>query len=216
MPLWNFQSLWYDEAQDSIFAFGGETSALASSPPDDFIWRFTPNGQGGGSWDANITSKSEIPWSLNITRPLGGAGLYTKEKGYLLGGYSSAKSSPQTAGLLDFVPTPGLITYDFSSGTWGNVTGTPIVSDTGAIEWPGIVEAPFGPNGVVVVIGGETSDLTSYTPGEKERWMSKITVYDPASGKFFQQTATGDQIPSPRNRFCVAGVGENRSDSYEM
>lgn len=225
MPLWNFQSLWYDEAQNEVYPFGGEISSLHSSPPDLTVWKFKPLSSGGASnavWSVNSTEQS-APWSLGITRPLGGAAVSTKDTAFLLGGYSSSNSSPRTSSLTGFVPTPGMVMYHFGNGTWGNFTETPGFSDSGAIEWPGMIKAPFGPNGLVVVFGGETSDLTSYTPGEKERWMTKITLFDPVTLQFYRQTASGDQIPSPRNRFCVAGAsdtsktsGGNSTGSYEM
>ena len=75
----------------------------------------------------------------------------------------------------------------------------------------------------MVVIGGETSDLISYTPGQKERSMTKITMFDPVTLQFYTQTATGSQTPSERNRFCIASVGDSTkasadssSGSYEM
>lgn len=225
MPLWNFQSLWYDEAQNEVYPFGGEISVLHSSPPDLTVWKFKPVSSGGASnavWSVNDTEQT-APWSLGITRPLGGAAVSTKDTAFLLGGYSSSHSSPQTSTLTGFVPTPGMVMYHFGNSTWGNFTETPGFSDSGAIEWPGMIKVPFGPNGLIVVFGGETSDLTSYTPGEKERWMTKITLFDPVTLQFYRQTASGDQVPSPRNRFCVAGAGDtsktpggNSTGSYDM
>ncbi|KAI4109723.1 MAG: hypothetical protein L6R37_000410 [Teloschistes peruensis] len=223
MPLWNFQSLWHDATDDSLWAFGGEISLLASHDPDLGIWNMKLNGGGGGTW----TQKSNFrgaPWNQNITRPLGGAGRSNNDTGFLLGGYSSARSSPFTGDLAGFVPTPGLLTYSFGNGTWANVTDTPNLSPSGAIEWPGMEFVPFGPNGLMVVIGGETSDLTSYNPGGEQRSMTDITVFDPVTLRFYKQTATGDQIPSQRNRFCTAAVGDGSknpdgtpsSGSYEI
>ncbi|KAL8953759.1 MAG: hypothetical protein Q9222_000376 [Ikaeria aurantiellina] len=222
MPLWNFQSLWHDPTDDSVWAFGGEISLLASSSPDLSIWNMKPNGGGGGTW----TQKSNFrgaPWNQNITRPLGGAGVASNHTGFLLGGYSSARSSPFTQDLVDFVPTPGLLTYSFDNGTWANVTDTSYISDSGAIEWPGMEFVPFGPNGLMLVIGGETSGLASYAPGNQERSMTQITLFDPITLQFYQQTASGDKIPSQRNRFCIAGVGDQTkiadgslSGSYEI
>ncbi|KAI4257003.1 MAG: hypothetical protein LQ352_001831 [Teloschistes flavicans] len=222
MPLWNFQSLWHDATDDSLWAFGGEISLLGSLNPDLGIWNFKLNGGGGGTW----TQKSNFrgaPWNQNITRPLGGAGRSTNSTGFLLGGYSSARSSPFTGDLAGFVPTPGLLTYSFDNGTWANVTDTPNLSSSGAVEWPGMELVPFGPNGLMVVIGGETSDLTSYTPGGEERSMTEITLFDPVTLRFYKQTATGDEVPSQRNRFCTASVGDDSkntdgspSGSYEI
>ncbi|KAL8997747.1 MAG: hypothetical protein Q9169_003076 [Polycauliona sp. 2 TL-2023] len=175
MPLWNFQSLWHDETDNSIWAFAGEISFLASSDPDFNIWNFKLNGGGGGTW----TQKT------------------------------NGRRNPLTSDLTDFVPTPGLLSYSFHDGLWANITDTPHISDSGAIEWAGMEYVPFGPQGLMVVIGGETSDLTVYRPGSRGRSMTQITVFDPLTLRFYMQTATGDRIPSERMRFCIAGVGDS-------
>ena len=215
MPLWNFQSLWHDETDNSLWAFGGEISLLASISPDLGIWNMKLNGGGGGTWMQRADFRG-APWNQSITRPLGGAAKSSKSTGFLLGGYSSARSSPFTSDLAGFVPTPGLLTYDFGNGTWANTTNTPCVSSSRAIEWSSMELAPFGPNGLMVIIGGETSDLTSYNPGAQERSMTQITLFDPVTFHFYQQTATGDKVPSPRMRFCIAGVRDSSNGSFEM
>ncbi|KAI4171675.1 MAG: hypothetical protein LQ343_004068 [Gyalolechia ehrenbergii] len=74
--------------------------------------------------------------------------------------------------LARFVPTSGLLTYNFRNETWANVTNTPYVSVLKAIEWSGMKLPPSGPNGLMVVTGGQTLDLMSYTPGGQERTMA--------------------------------------------
>ncbi|KAL8828181.1 MAG: hypothetical protein Q9170_006711 [Blastenia crenularia] len=215
MPLWNFQSLWHDETDDSLWAFGGEISILESINPDLGIWNLKLNGGGGGTWTQKADFRGS-PWNQGITRPLGAAGRSSNNTGLLLGGYSSARSSPLTGDLVDFVPTPGLLTYDFGNGTWANVANIPHVSTSKAIEWSAMELVPFGPNGLMIVIGGETSNLTGYAPGEQGRTMAQITVFEPVTLRFYEQTATGDKVPTPRNRFCTAGVGYSTTGSYEI
>ncbi|KAL8868369.1 MAG: hypothetical protein Q9174_005035, partial [Haloplaca sp. 1 TL-2023] len=177
MPLWNFQSLWHSAKDNSIWAFGGEISLLNSNPPDFGIWNFKPNGGGGGTW----TPMSDFrggPWEEGIERPLGGASQFTNNTGFLLGGYSSSGSSPLASRteLTGFVPTPGLVAYSFGNESWSNVTDTPHLTSSGAIEWASMEFVPsLGPNGLMVVIGGETSDLASYSPGNEQRPMDQIT-----------------------------------------
>ncbi|KAL8717097.1 MAG: hypothetical protein Q9225_005632 [Loekoesia sp. 1 TL-2023] len=114
-----------------------------------------------------------------------------------------------TGDLAGFIPTPGLLTYDFGNGAWANVTNTPYVSASKTIEWSGMELVPFGPNGLMVVIGDESSDLTSSNPGGQERTLTRITLFDPVRLEFYRQTATGDKVPFRRNRFCIAGVGDS-------
>lgn len=42
MPLWDFQSLWHDEIDNSLWAFGGEVSSFNSIGPDFGIWNMKP------------------------------------------------------------------------------------------------------------------------------------------------------------------------------
>ncbi|KAL8729791.1 MAG: hypothetical protein Q9166_004514 [cf. Caloplaca sp. 2 TL-2023] len=185
-------------------------------------WNFNPNGGGGATWTQKFGPRG-APWNRTITRPFGGAGQSTNNTGFLLGGYSSGKSSPLASDLTGFVATPGSLAYSFSNGTWANVTDMPNLTTSGAIEWASMKFVPLGPNGLMVVIGGETSDLTSYTPGAQERPMRQIMVFDPVTLRFYKQTAGGDKIPSPRTRCCIAGVGDSKkvgdkslSSSYEI
>ena len=72
------------------------------------------------------------------------------------------------------------------------------------------------------MFGGETSNPTTYIPGEEGTPMDQITLYDPGSKFWYQQTAAGSSIPSARSRFCTVGVHDRRTlpnsytGSYEM
>ena len=80
------------------------------------------------------------------------------------------------------VPTPGLVTYSFESGSWTNAMDTPHLTSSRAVEWASMEFVPgLGPNGLVVVIGGVTSDLASSAPGNEQRPMDQITVFDPVT-----------------------------------
>ena len=80
----------------------------------------------------------------------------------------------------------------------------------------------MGHNGLIVVFGGDTSDLVSYTPGAQPRSMKDISLYDPVTRVWYSQTATGDQIPSARSQFCTvvardpSMVQGAKNGTYEM
>jgi hypothetical protein len=184
MPPYNFQSLFYDGVRQEINTFGGELSYLSSNSADlskyelvldgtggsaDLsIWKLALDGKGGGTWTQNDTSK-DPPFSAGITRPLGGVSAMNNETAFYLGGYSSSHSSPATRNLTSFVPTPGLVEFDTKTREWTNNTDTRSLSPSGTFMWGAMESIPFGPNGLMVVFGGETSSRTEYVPVSRHR-----------------------------------------------
>lgn len=200
-PIYDFSSLLYDEEENSLYSFGGEESYLETKNLDHAVWKLQPNGGGGGTWTRN-TSYGSLPFTQGITRPFGGASTFTKSTGFYLGGYSSSHSSPQTQNLNNFVPLPGLVECNFNDWTWSNSSaGITALSQTGSFEWGGLEYVPFGPNGLLVMWGGETSNNSIYFPGVESRPMNTVTLLDPVTKQWYIQNVTGT-APSPRNRFC--------------
>lgn len=211
-PIYNFQSLWFDEVSKSIFTFGGEQSQLDSNSPIDLsTWKLTldGNGDGDGEWRQNATFQNP-PFSEGLTRPFGGASVTDGTIAFYIDGYSSSKSSPMTQGLRDFVPTPGVVTYDFQDGMWLNTTAARKFKESETFLWGGAEFVPLGPNGLIVLFGGESSQPQRYIPGDKQRSMSNITLYDPVTKLWYEQTAASveNRMPSPRLQFCIVGVGD--------
>ncbi|KAL6722212.1 hypothetical protein ACLMJK_001319 [Lecanora helva] len=203
-PIYDFSALWYDEAYQSLYSFGGEKSYLDIRSPDLAVWKLRLDGKGGGTWTQNI-SYGDPPFSQpGITRPFGGAATFTNDAAFYLGGYSSDHSSPATQSLKSFISTPGLVEYNFKDHTWSNTTtGITALSETGAFEWGGLEHVPLGPNGLLVIWGGETSNSSEYFPGAEERPMDTVTLLDPITKYWYEQNVTGvPNIPSVRNRFC--------------
>lgn len=144
-----------------INTFGGELSYLTSDSADLSIWKFALDGQGGGTWTQKDSSK-DPPFSEGITRPLGGVSASNNDTAFYLGGYSSSRSSPGTSNLTSFVPTPGLVEFEMKTGKWTNNTDTRTLSPSGTFMWGAMESVPFGPHGLMVVFGGETSNSTEY------------------------------------------------------
>ena len=206
MPHYNFQSLFFDSKRRRVNAYGGELSGLTSDPPDLMIWSYDPRSQ---RWTRTSTA-NDPPFSQGILRNFGGATTTSDGQFYALGGYTSPHTDPQTSNNQGFVPTPGLVSYDSSSSSWTNSSTVNGPSPLGTVEWAGLEAVPFGPNGLLAVIGGDTSDFSTYVPAQNRRDMSSITVYDPVVKRWFQQETTGT-APSQRSRFCTVGVGDATS-----
>jgi len=73
----------------------------------------------------------------------------------------------------------------------------------------------FGAEGVLVVMGGSTSNAVSWTDrGSNYVSFQKVNIYDLASRSWHTQTTSGT-IPNPRERFCSVGTrGDN--GTYEV
>lgn len=98
-------------------------------------------------------------------------------------------------------------TFTNSSAAGYNFNGT---AERGVLHYV----PSFGPEGIYILLGGDISNLNGYTAGSGLRSFSKLTIYDPASGKFYNQTATGN-IPESRIEFCATGINST-NQTYEM
>lgn len=165
---------------------------------------------GGGQWSSESISANSIFPSL--VRPTATNHDFGKDMGFSLGGYYSHKESDAVKG---YVPVPGLVSYNISSGVWSNTTATGFTAD-GTAQY-GIMQfvPSFGQEGLLVVLGGETSNLVAWTDtGSNLLSFEDINIYDVAEGKWYTQKASGT-IPAERDRFCAVGVpGDN--GTYEI
>lgn len=217
-PIVNYAALWADPNNQSFYQWAGEQSfdlPRGTNPPipSDSLWQFTVDGNGKGSWSQqSIASNSIFP---SLTRPAAAYVAYGNGVGYALGGYSSARTSPQTAGLTSFQPIPGLVSYNTTSNQWSNDSATGF-STYGTAEYGQMHYVPgFGSEGILVVVGGETSNQIAWTDtGSNLLSFATINIYDPSNKTWYNQSATG-QIPESRDRFCSVGVqGDN--GTYEL
>ncbi|KAF2875787.1 hypothetical protein BDV95DRAFT_281642 [Massariosphaeria phaeospora] len=208
-PALNFCALWVDEAETTMYPFGGELSFLTDTgprPPQP--WEFVADGKGGGLWAQGTVAPASNFSSL--VQPAGGSYTYGNGVGYYLGGHLFSKSWPAR----DWYPVTGLVTHNMTSNTWTNVTS--VEYDQGRVSHFGIAHfvSHLGPSGLVLFIGGRTSPDDEMNRNEEKRSFADIAMYEPGSGKWFHQIATGT-IPEWRTRPCAVGVkGEN--DTYEI
>ena len=219
---YNFGTLWYDGKRNEVFSFGGEESHLDDSGKENrgerladlSTFKLRPTNDGYGTWAKNASDKTVPFIRPGITRPFGGASSQSNTTAFYLGGYCSNFTSDKTRYLTDFLPTPGLITYEFETGLWANTTLDPTLPlgiPNGTIEWGGMEYLPyFGPNGMLVIWGGDTSDKTTYKPGAQPRPMNVVALHDPVSKKWYTQQVDGP-TPTSRIRFCSVSARDGRA-----
>ena len=198
-PVLNYVSLWSDASNTSFYAYGGEVSGISQGEsrviPPNSLWQFTPNGKGGSWSEVGISSNSIFP---SLIRQAAAAGTSGDGAGYLLGGYN------------EFVPIPGIVTYNMSSGVWANDSAAGF-STYGTAQYGQMQYVPnVAENGLLVLFGGETSDdVEWHDNGSNLLSFDTIYMYDPSSNTWHNQTASGT-VPESRDRFCSVGVqGDN-------
>jgi hypothetical protein len=103
-----------------------------------------------------------------------------------------------------------MLKYDMDKQSWTNVTGPP--DNTPRAEGV-MVYLPNSDSGMLVHFGGVTVDNTNGS--FQAAPMEKINLYDIKSGKWYQQTASG-QVPPTRRRFCAGAAWAADQSSYNM
>jgi len=204
--------LWYDPQANSVMERGGWAYTAGASY---FLWSFTPDGQGGGQWSLDQSSAA----AQLLLATFGGAFTTSPTGFYSLGGAvpGALNTSSDSLNPYGFAATEGLITYDFASGGWNNISSFG-GSQTGYSVQAQAVSMPnFGKAGLLAFFGGDSPSNQSYLyeAGAALVDMSNITVYDTHSDTWYYQTATGD-VPPPRSEFCAVSSSPTDNSSYEV
>lgn len=202
LPNAQASTLWYNANASSVLSFGGQTYGASSTT----TWALHPDGTGAGSWSQ--VSFNDPNWQ-SIGRPAYGLDAASSTAGYSLGGtVSNGDGSKNYA-------VPGLVTFDFASGKWSNLSTIGTYSASGLAVGGSSQFVPlYGKSGVILMIGGSIPSAPGDTDGPL-RVLSNITVFDVATQKWYSQTATGD-VPQARNVTCVVGAQGSNGSSYEM
>ena len=210
-PVLNSGVLWQDLTNDSFYAYDGGYSwavTVPASGPDNSLWQFKSSGS-SGTW-SQVPLLQQSTNFTSLVRTVGGASASGHGLGFVLGGLQNG----QTAGndyIVGAVPVPGLVVFNSSSQAWYNISALGYSGDGISINAAAQFVPSFGPNGLLVVIGGEVSAPT-YAPTLLST--DTISLYEPSSGVWKTQAVTG-AVPQPRVNSCVVGAqGDN--DTYEV
>lgn len=196
-PLLNSQAIFTDQSTNSFWIWGGEATD-GTPPPPDQAWKFSADGNGGGSWSLEPPSNPRI--FNELSRPVGCAHTQGDGVGYCMGGLLTSQSNSSVE---SDTAVAGLVSFGMSSSVWTN-TSVPRTLVNAQAEY-----VPFGPNGLILLLGGTSGDSP---PAFSD--FANITFYDPITKQFFSQQTTGT-IPTGRRHFCSVGVpGPN--DSFEI
>ncbi|KAI9763894.1 MAG: hypothetical protein M1840_009006 [Geoglossum simile] len=198
--------LWWDPISKTMISFGGEP--FFETP--QYIWAFSPDGNGGGSWREEYGSKDPL-WNT-FTRPGQAMIAASPSKGYSLGG----TETPPDPKAQESWAVSGMVTLDFANTTWDNITTIGAYSQNGfGFSGGGHYIPTFGRAGILVFLGGQAPPSAQPPSTPALRPMENITIFDIFHQKWYSLNATGD-IPQQRMDFCITGQTWNRSDSYEI
>lgn len=193
--------LWADTVNKLFYVYGGEYPAGSTAEPFT-LWVYDVIYD---QWNESTSDTS------GIVRTSFGAGVAvdTTAFGYYYGGWMSNASIPDWSS--DPIATSGFLIYDMTSGQFTNTSGPDLTPRAEGV----LLYIPASDNGMLVYFGG----IQTPFGGGNNSWtgvpMSEIYLYDIASGKWYQQTATGD-VPDMRRRFCAGVTWAADQSSYNI
>ena len=213
-PSLNYGSLWSAADGKSFYAYGGvpglSPDPTPPNPPNSF-WQFSD-----GAWSQVSQNGNSFP---SLTRPASAFAASGNGVGYILGGTDSIKKY-LFAGDEPWVPVPGIVSYNMTSGAWLNSSAQGF-TNTGTAFSGGFQFVPnFGSKGLLIAMGGETSAADGwFDVGNGLLSFSNISIYDPMTTTWYWQSAAGytgpADIPGGSSMFCYAGA-QSSGSTYEM
>ncbi|KAK8004360.1 DHA14-like major facilitator [Apiospora arundinis] len=204
-PLQNSPVTWIDDSTSSFYEWGGCT--WQGPAADNLIWKFTADGGGGGAW-SQVTPANIVAFN-NAARSVWANFATQGRVGYALGGLINRNTMPTGNGNS---ATSGLVSFDFDSLKWANTSNSDMFGDYG-VEAGHLESVPFGPNGLLMLLGGVAPSLANTTATRWVRWDS-VSFVDPRTGTWYTQATSGTR-PGTREHFCSVGV-QGPNGTYEI
>ncbi|KAK4180191.1 hypothetical protein QBC36DRAFT_297776 [Triangularia setosa] len=206
--------IWTNSQAGEFYIWGGYVPhELGGVSSQDYIWKFTADGDGGGKWSQETPTNSEVLAALQQTQD--GAFTVAHDKGFVLGGVM-----PPAHSTLKVVPDT--ITWDFKSKTVENVTRPgfhildreAMVAGSSAMFVPGYNRR----SGVVLLLGGHILPVGGNATIEQSQPLDlrNLTFFDPITHERYWQLTTGYIPPSPRTRACLAGPFRTPGGNYDL
>jgi hypothetical protein len=206
------QVLWTDHEKGVFYVWAGKWPN-GKNMVENELWKFTPDGKGGGSWATDAPENPDVFGSLHQGEYMVYAN--NKNTGYAIGGIASGWTEKYRAATGTL---PGMVTFDMNTKTWTNDSDTATLSPYEMIAAGGAHFASnLGPNGLILALGGVAHPVVGAVdwPGADPIDWKNLVFFDPETKKKYTQTATGDIPSSPRTQFCTTGF-ENPDGGYEM
>ncbi|KAI8945789.1 hypothetical protein F4801DRAFT_107973 [Xylaria longipes] len=208
-PLLSEQVHWTDPSTKSLYTWGGITTN--GSSPTQNLWRFQVDGSGGGSW-TQVTQRDYVAFS-KLKGTSGSAFTQTKDRGFAFGGAVTKSSDGSVAKEIPGYATPGLVSYNFQTGEWENST-TSSYGGYGTSLNARAEYVPFGPNGLLLFLGGAETPVDATNETIVEMSWNHITMVDPVTKQWHSQMTSGTRPPTIESHCSVGVAGPN--GTYEI
>ncbi|KAI1294281.1 hypothetical protein F5Y03DRAFT_373287 [Xylaria venustula] len=210
-PLLSKQVHWIDSSANSLYTWGGFTSD--NSSPSQALWRFEADGSGGGTWE-QVTQRDYLDFT-KLKGTFGSAFTQTEDVGYSFGGAVMHSSDGSVSKSIPGLATPGLVSYNFRTGSWENATVTSMSYGGYGTSLNAQAEyVPFGPNGLVLILGGAETPVDATNETIVEVSWNEISMVDPVTMKWYTQSTTGSRPPTIESHCSVGVPGPN--GTYEI
>lgn len=207
-PVFFQPQFWADEENNAFYSWSGDTPA-GYTVSEKSLWKFSAD---DNSW-ARVSTDSSF---ADLARPVGGYNAVANGVGYFVGGYGTETTDDVNFRSSDYMPVPGVVSFNFSSGEWANRSSEGWTTYGRGMRGQA-ASVPFGANNdsLLVLLGGEsgTRELVSNQRGYVD--FSSVSIYDTTgNGSWYSQTTTGE-APSPRDEFCMAATqGANSTELF--
>ncbi|KEY67775.1 hypothetical protein S7711_04093 [Stachybotrys chartarum IBT 7711] len=188
------QSVFTDKTAEIFYVWGGISTADVGDP---VLWHFEPDGEGGGSWTTEAPGASRSTSFRDAERVESGAYVSTKDAAFVFGGLSNEHTSLEPKGNV-----AGYVAFNFTTQEWNRESSGPYSSDATLYGATATFMPDFGPNGLIIVLGG----VSQYGDEDAEYIdFRTVHLFDPIARDWHSQVTTGE-APSARNYHCTAGV----------
>ncbi|GJC84223.1 kelch repeat-containing protein ARB_01230 [Colletotrichum liriopes] len=200
------QAYFVDTSSNTVYGWGGLVSR-DSVPSQTQLGKFVANGVGGGSWGAETESSHE--GLAELRRSHGGAVASTPDSGFYFGGVSEVTQAVKKDTMI-----AGYLQFDFKSQrkTWVNHTNARYSPSRTRYSASAHYVPTFGPNGLVMIIGGNEYDAESDEP--KNVRMDTLWFLDPVTQEWYSQRTSGNP-PASRRWPCTVGA-QSTNGTYEI
>lgn len=207
-PILNRPNLWADPNGKAYYSYNGDVSQAGyyyhDPPPTPELWRFTPDDLKSGSWELVATANSS-----EQLQSQGSQVTFGDDNAYILGGFSNWRTRTVYDYGDESVPVEDIMTYDTEATTWRDRKITDFVPTGWWLDGDLHYLSNLGGVGLVLATGGTTGLQGIASLAEQSFNTYRIALFNPNTGVWRYQTATGE-VPSPRRRACsVAVPGDN-------
>ncbi|KAI1432804.1 hypothetical protein GGR50DRAFT_696687 [Xylaria sp. CBS 124048] len=203
------QTHWIDDSAQSLYTWGGFT--IDGSSPSQALWELAADGHGGGSW-SQVTQRDYSDFS-KLKGTFSTAFTQTKTAGFSFGGAITHASDGSVKKGLPGYAAPGLVSYNFGTGEWKN-SSTSSFGGYGTSLNARAEYVPFGPNGLILFIGGSETPVDATNSSIVEMNWNSISMVDPVTNQWYKQRTTGTKPPTIESHCSVGVPGPN--GTYEI